>query len=189
MKRITTFLVGLAFATAGSIGAVSAHAGNPADDFPLPLPADVSIGQVFITQTANFIDPNTSTDQTWGASTVSGSATGSFVAWFENPTIDALGDFGDILSQITWEVFASNGTTLLATGNLGNDHHSVISFLSNTDSMFLKVSGFADQTGQFNIGLAVAYVPEPATWIMMILGFGLIGLQMRRQARIRVEMA
>lgn len=47
-------------------------------------------------------------------------------------------------------------------------------------------SGGAEQG--FYIG-GMSVVPEPATWIMMILGFGLIGLQMRRQSRIRVEMA
>lgn len=36
---------------------------------------------------------------------------------------------------------------------------------------------------------AVAVVPEPATWIMMMLGFALIALQMRRQSRAQVEMA
>ena len=36
-------------------------------------------------------------------------------------------------------------------------------------------------------GIAVAPVPEPATWAMMILGFGAVGYSLRRRtARVRV---
>lgn len=38
-----------------------------------------------------------------------------------------------------------------------------------------------DQIKQTDIRLAAAPVPEPATWAMMILGFGLIGAAMRRK--------
>jgi len=49
-----------------------------------------------------------------------------------------------------------------------------------------------DPTG---IGLAalrhdvVSMVPEPATWAMMILGFGLVGASVRRRARVPVRVA
>ena len=33
-------------------------------------------------------------------------------------------------------------------------------------------------------GIAIQSVPEPATWAMMILGFGLVGGAMRRRASI-----
>ena len=35
-----------------------------------------------------------------------------------------------------------------------------------------------------NLSLAVGAVPEPATWAMMIAGFGLAGVAVRRRSRI-----
>lgn len=35
----------------------------------------------------------------------------------------------------------------------------------------------------------VAAVPEPATWAMMVLGFGTVGYRLRRRAKVRVAMA
>ncbi|MBW6527634.1 PEPxxWA-CTERM sorting domain-containing protein [Sphingomonas sp. RHCKR7] len=66
------------------------------------------------------------------------------------------------------EAFAYNGRSLygvdLATGALSS--------LGNTPRQLF--------------GIAVAPVPEPATWAMMILGFGAVGYTMRRRtARVR----
>jgi hypothetical protein len=41
----------------------------------------------------------------------------------------------------------------------------------------------------FETGIIPGSVPEPATWLMMIAGFGLVGLAMRRRARMRVTYA
>ncbi|HWJ68534.1 MAG TPA: PEPxxWA-CTERM sorting domain-containing protein [Sphingobium sp.] len=38
-------------------------------------------------------------------------------------------------------------------------------------------------------GVSVAAVPEPATWALMIAGFGMIGAAMRRQPRVGVRFA
>lgn len=186
MKRITAFLIGLAFATAGGVGTATA------DDFPLPLPTVVtSINQVvgFVEQSFSLVDNNatlTSLDFT----VLNG--TGSFVAWFENPTIDADGtSFTDTLTSVIWEVFEAGGG-LLATGGLSSNNVTPFFFSGNPAAIKFVIRNFngsGNTTGDFNIGLAVAVIPEPATWIMMILGFGLIGLQMRRQAKTRVEMA
>ena len=49
---------------------------------------------------------------------------------------------------------------------------------------------FSNQQNAFEIdSIKVAAVPEPATWAMMIGGFGLIGLSMRRRTRNRVTVS
>lgn len=40
----------------------------------------------------------------------------------------------------------------------------------------------SDYTGQFSFSAASAAVPEPATWAMLILGFGAIGATLRRRS-------
>lgn len=56
-----------------------------------------------------------------------------------------------------------------------------------------KIGGlqfFSDNQNAFEIdSVKVAAVPEPATWAMMIGGFGLIGLSMRRRTRNRVTVS
>lgn len=63
-----------------------------------------------------------------------------------------------------------NGAILLTAGN-----HTLTFTATNTSSMLGTYSG------SFNF--AVAPVPEPATWAMMLLGFGGIGFAMRRGRR------
>lgn len=45
-------------------------------------------------------------------------------------------------------------------------------------------AGRTNAVGSFTFSAAVSAVPEPATWGMMILGFGAIGFAMRRRAKI-----
>lgn len=49
---------------------------------------------------------------------------------------------------------------------------------------YVRLSGVQSGNGLVTIDLlpaAVGSVPEPATWSMMILGFGAIGVAMRRR--------
>ena len=66
----------------------------------------------------------------------------------------------------------------------------VISIIPNAGGTFRPVfgqdrrqPGIDDNQGPLldNISLSIAAVPEPATWAMMILGFGLIGASLRRR--------
>lgn len=61
---------------------------------------------------------------------------------------------------------------------------------ANNVSAFRAVSGGdpADYTGQFAFSQVAAAVPEPATWGMMLLGFGMIGAASRQRRRaVRVS--
>jgi hypothetical protein len=64
--------------------------------------------------------------------------------------------------------------------------------LSSADADLRVIARFQDQTGQAGIdalargGPQLAAVPEPATWSMMIAGFGLVGGAMRLARRTAV---
>jgi hypothetical protein len=52
------------------------------------------------------------------------------------------------------------------------------------DTITLDFNGFSGAgtyVTTFNVATAVANVPEPATWAMMLIGFGAIGWQLRRR--------
>ncbi|WP_332790050.1 PEPxxWA-CTERM sorting domain-containing protein [Sphingomonas sp. GB1N7] len=53
-------------------------------------------------------------------------------------------------------------------------------------SAFRAVSGGdpSDYTGQFSFSQVAAAVPEPATWGLMLTGFGMVGFGMRRRAKV-----
>ena len=42
----------------------------------------------------------------------------------------------------------------------------------------------ASMNGQFNWSIAAVGVPEPASWVMMMIGFGALGAAMRRRSRL-----
>jgi len=65
--------------------------------------------------------------------------------------------------------------------SVGNGSGSGAGFDANVDNLALTTNAFgALNTSRYNFAAAV---PEPATWAMMLLGFGGIGGVMRRQRR------
>ncbi len=46
-----------------------------------------------------------------------------------------------------------------------------------------NIAGPDFAAGPGNVRMTIAAVPEPSTWIMMILGFGLVGMQLQRKRR------
>lgn len=113
-------------------------------------------------------------------------------------------DWGSLDTYNTLRVFLGGGGFLdfIPGGNIpspGNGNQ----FLPNTNGLF-QLFGDPGETftslqltsnsNSFEIdNLAVAPVPEPATWLMLILGFGLVGGVLRRRehetARIRYDFA
>ncbi len=55
--------------------------------------------------------------------------------------------------------------------------------LYNTDPLGRAAGSDIDAVG------ILAAVPEPATWALMILGFGVIGYSMRRRPSVRIAQA
>lgn len=82
----------------------------------------------------------------------------------------------DLTAQMGSVEAALSGTTLLRL------YHSTASAGPNP---ILPIEAVTAQLGVDNIQ-AQAAIPEPGTWAMMIIGFGAVGLAMRRRRRVAV---
>ncbi|NNM77059.1 PEP-CTERM sorting domain-containing protein [Sphingomonas sp. ID1715] len=87
------------------------------------------------------------------------------------------------------------GSTTLALGGSGENR---IRIVGNAGEVFTgfritlnPTGGGVDSLSQVRLGgvSALAVVPEPASWAMMLGGFGLLGASMRRRQRTRVTYA
>lgn len=89
---------------------------------------------------------------------------------------------------------ANNAGTLTTVGALGTNLSSRASFdIAGSDAFVFDNQTFyranlqtgaltsIGRTGSDLFGIAIAPVPEPATWATMILGFGVVGFVMRRK--------
>lgn len=97
---------------------------------------------------------------------------------------------------------ANNAGTLVAVGPLGMNLGSRVSFDISQEGAFVQdgrrfysvnlATGALTQIGQTEdalFGIAVAAVPEPATWAMMIGGMGVVGASLRTRRRREVATA
>ena len=101
---------------------------------------------------------------------------GGFVAAISNPT----GQY-DSLTTVDFYSSLDNGGILAYRGpQLFSGPTSSPSFLSGTFTLS-QPSGNVDKFGVLTISAVNSAVPEPATWAMMLLGFGAMGVAMRRR--------
>ena len=70
--------------------------------------------------------------------------------------------------------FNTLGGALTAIGSHYSDANAPGVFATNVD----------DGSTRYGAGTLIAYVPEPATWGMMIVGFGLVGATLRRRSTV-----
>lgn len=81
------------------------------------------------------------------------------------------------------------------TAGIDSFAYAYVSSVSGGEALFgAALSPFSDPPGQNNVffateRLSVAAVPEPQSWALMILGFGLAGAGWRRSARPREAVA
>jgi hypothetical protein len=59
--------------------------------------------------------------------------------------------------------------------------------ITNPQTLFIK--GNSSGGGSYTANVSFAAVPEPATWALMILGFGVVGYSMRRRPAVRYSQA
>jgi len=64
-----------------------------------------------------------------------------------------------------------------------NEDYDLSALFLNPGTYTLHITGTRGSNSQYTGGIAVAAIPEPATWGMMLLGFGAVGFAMRRRRR------
>lgn len=88
------------------------------------------------------------------------------------------------------------GTFLAATLNIGGSPQGFTQFagpdlftLVNSRPVFnvgtFNLTSIVSGNSTLKISAATAAVPEPATWAMMVAGFGIVGFSMRRRSNLR----
>lgn len=88
-------------------------------------------------------------------------------------TLSALNTY--LTSAAVIDTYSSTGTTTgIAINNVSLDLNKLY---------VITISGNVSGRGTYSGTLDATAVPEPATWAMMLLGFGAIGFAMRRQGR------
>jgi hypothetical protein len=138
---------------------------------------------------------------------IGGSGSGSGSIFTDDITVDSRGFTAQTITGINGTF---NGSTItgLATPFGANNLYYVTgpSFVDGSGLGFVTAAGtnvnlfFQDSVGSYRINTtspftssfvqatsseAIAAVPEPATWAMMLLGFGAIGFQIRRVRSLR----
>lgn len=117
--------------------------------------------------------------------------------------------FQTLIDPSMFSVFATGDTVEFSLANSlftgpipGLTYFDGQTFTAGSEPLTLRLSqsfGYAvaggatygsDRLGAFSVGgTANGAVPEPATWMMMILGFGAIGYGMRRRRKVTTKIA
>ena len=119
--------------------------------------------------------------------------TTGFSFWYTSSTAasvtvyDGLNATGNVLGVINLNAQFNQNCSGDPSGAFCNWSAGGVAFAGTAYS--IDFGGTANQTGYDNItfGSANPGVPEPATWAMMIMGFGLVGASMRRRGVARVS--
>ncbi|MBU1378374.1 MAG: PEPxxWA-CTERM sorting domain-containing protein [Alphaproteobacteria bacterium] len=118
----------------------------------------------------------------------------SYSLAFDLPTFSAASFFASFAADNVVSLITLNGNVLTPTtgggfGGWDSFSASTGDFVAGTNVLTVKVANFAQNGGnptgfRLEFGQSdVAPVPEPATWAMMIMGFGAMGALMRSNRR------
>lgn len=177
-----TLVYDLVYPTPGSSdyqsGNVRSIYGGTFDSESDPLSAILTIGG----QSYSFSGPYYGEADFWGASSEPGNFNGVADYAYGNDNGTAIANY-----------IQSSLNSILTTTNLYPFSYSAQSGDTAAGSFTISENGYIAATGNLtpqNVTMAaVDAVPEPATWAMMLFGFGAIGLSMRKSCRGRLAFA
>jgi PEP-CTERM motif len=170
MKKIlfiaTAALVAI---SAGSANAAVRYDFEAFSSFPLGIPNDVVSGGFSVTLADFVISPTTVQASSLSSCFAFGSASG--VLPCGNQILATQAGFDD---YILFGFAQPQGPAQVA-------YYFGEGALSSV-GIYLTTAFGPDQAGRLTVTLVGGAVPEPASWAMMIAGFGLVGAAMRRRA-------
>ena len=108
-------------------------------------------------------------------------------AIFGGPSASGYGDSGSIRVWSAWYQSSPKPGYEWSYAIFPNDMYYYYDMLYPTNSLFVFQSD--DYRGVVNWTAFARYVPEPATWALMILGFGAVGGALRRERSKRDRLA
>jgi hypothetical protein len=127
----------------------------------------------------------------WGNTPMIGanSGSGSFTLTFDQAITGFLAD-------VNWSTGWYADATMASFDAAGQMLESILLSEHTMNQVAPGMHGFADASGRIksirfsnayigirNISVSVAAVPEPATWAMMLVGFGMAGVALRQRRR------
>lgn len=101
-------------------------------------------------------------------------------------------DFAGVATGADTRIFVYNGATLLGTVAGSTTGQFTLSYAAASITRVAVAPGsFDDWVGVDNLRFtqATAGVPEPATWAMLVGGFGALGFAMRRRPKVNATVA
>ncbi len=98
-------------------------------------------------------------------------------------TISSTYQDGDQAAQdIDFTSVTLNGQSF-TVGSTGQNEYRFINSVFSQGSNLFSISGTGGSNASYSGTVNVASVPEPGSWVMLIAGFGAIGIGMRRKSR------
>ncbi|WCL55074.1 PEP-CTERM sorting domain-containing protein [Gimibacter soli] len=130
--------------------------------------------------------PGESTNTTMGQWLTLGQGSYQLSFWYR-PRTSVLGDNGILASINGFDVSAN---TAASKGTAWEQY--LLDFTIGTGGDYLlsfEALGNANEYGGFIDNVIVSAIPEPETWLLVMLGFGLAGTTFRRRNRMAVKLA
>lgn len=102
--------------------------------------------------------------------------------------------YGNSTSSVVWQAFSNNvlvgsGSTYVSNGTVVGFSGSNFDTFTYTDDGSRGGNAPAFDSVKAQFASATGAVPEPATWAMMLAGFGMIGLAARKRSAVKTTVA